>query len=341
MKSPVSILLYSIDIATTPLGLNAAGDLSIEEAETLAFMREEEKLARDVYMEMNGLWQHKIFANIAESEQRHMDSMLKMILLYEQVDPVGENPRGVFTDTFLADLYVRLVDQGAESLVRALHAGAEIEEIDMVDLSNAITETNEDALKRAYSNLLAGSCNHLRSFVSHIVSLEGTYEIKWMNESTFYNCVGNLETMPISDGAFAINSGLNDAWYFPGTTGQGFTITVYPTLQRVFLLWFTFDTVQPETDVSAGLGNAGQRWLAAQGSFEGSVAELELYSMSGGLFDDSESVAEPDFIGSIRLHFENCDSGTVNYLIPAMGLEGEIPIQRIAADNVGRCLLSE
>ena len=268
MKNLFSTLLFSIVTAAIPLSLIAAGDLSVEEAETLAFMREEEKLARDVYMEMNGLWQHRIFANIAESEQRHMDSMLKMILLYEQDDPVNENPHGVFINTVLADMYLQFVDQGAESLLQALHAGAEIEEIDMVDLSHAIAETDEEALQRAYSNLLAGSCNHLRSFVSHIVNMEGSYEIKLMDESAFHDCVGNLETMPVSNGAFAISSGLNYAWYFPGTAGQGFKITVYQTLQRVFLLWFTIDTVQPDTELSSGLGNAGQRRLAAQGSFE-------------------------------------------------------------------------
>ena len=91
MRNILSGLILLV-ASVVPLNVFAAGDLSVDEADTLAFMREEEKLARDVYLLMEELWQHKVFANIAESEQRHMDAMLKMILLYKQDDPVGENP---------------------------------------------------------------------------------------------------------------------------------------------------------------------------------------------------------------------------------------------------------
>jgi hypothetical protein len=36
---------------------------------------------------------------------------------------------------------------------------------------------------------------------------------------------------------FGINAGLNDTWYFPDTSGQGFFITVFPDLGYVSLAW--------------------------------------------------------------------------------------------------------
>ena len=49
---------------------------------------------------------------------------------------------------------------------------------------------------------------------------------------------------------FLINAGLNDAWYFPDTDGQGFFITVFPDLGAVSLAWFTYDTELPPLDAT-------------------------------------------------------------------------------------------
>ncbi|MEJ2400507.1 MAG: DUF2202 domain-containing protein [Xanthomonadales bacterium] len=336
MRSVLNVPVLLL-VACAPIAL-AAGTLSNDESETLRFMREEEKLARDVYREMDALWAPRIFSQIAESEQRHMDALLKMIVLYGLDDPVGANPPGVFENATLAQRYGDLVAQGADSLSGALHAGAEIEEIDLLDLAAAIAETDEDPLQRAYSNLRSATCSHLRSFVSHIINLEGAYVPSYLDDQTFGECVGDLDTVPVGDGRFAINAGLNDMWYYPGTDGQGFSVTVFPGVRKVFLLWFTFDTVPAEPGAVARIGAPGQRWFAAEGPYEGSQAELALYSMSGGLFDDPEVIPGLRHDGRIRLRFENCDSGTVDYDIPSVGLAGRIPIQRANADNVARCL---
>lgn len=337
MKSLAFCLCAFLTLPFSP-PIQAAGTLSDDEAATLLFMREEEKMARDVYLQMNDLWQHQVFVNISESEQRHMEAMLKMIELYGLVDPVGNNPRGVFQDSVLTTRYSEFVSEGAWSLVDAFKVGAEVEEVDMIDLATAIEATDEDPLKRAYSNLLSASCNHLRAFVSHVVSVEGAYEPKYLDDVSYTDCVGEIEDSPVFNGAFSINPGLNDAWYYPGTNGQGFSITVYPGVKRLLLLWFTFDVLPPPAGAVAILGDPGQRWLVAEGTYEGSEAVLEIYSMSGGLFDDPNATPVPYFDGSIHLRFENCDSGIFDYAIPSLGLEGEIPIQRINSNNVARCL---
>jgi hypothetical protein len=52
--------------------------LSAEEINSLNFMREEEKLARDVYNGLARKWEVNIFTNIATSEQTHMDAVLQL-----------------------------------------------------------------------------------------------------------------------------------------------------------------------------------------------------------------------------------------------------------------------
>ena len=141
------------------------------------------------------------------------------------------------------------------------------------------------------------------------------------------------------DWEFSINAGLNDAWYYPVTAGQGFLITVFPDIQQMFVAWFTYDTVRPPDDVTAQLGGPGQRWLTAQGPYDGQVAELTIYVTTGGVFDSAQPQATTDQAGdgSMVIEFRDCESGLVSYNITSLGISGSIPIQRTAKDNVALC----
>jgi len=156
--------------------------LTAEEAATLTFMREEEKLARDVYLYLHEMWGTKVFSNIAASEQNHMDALKKMLDKYGLPDPVGAE--GVFADPHLQDLYDDLVLAGSESLLAAMMVGALIEEVDIEDLELAMAETTKTDLDRVYGNLMSGSENHLRAFVGQIVMLTGEdYEAQWLKQA--------------------------------------------------------------------------------------------------------------------------------------------------------------
>ena len=145
----------------------AATGLSAVEAEDLAYMREEEKLARDVYLTLNEQWNWAVFDNVAASESQHMESVAVLLERYGAADPASGNGTGEFTNPALQSLYDRLIAQGSQSLADALQVGATIEEVDIVDLETRTARTDHPDIAQVYENLLRGSRNHLRAFVSN------------------------------------------------------------------------------------------------------------------------------------------------------------------------------
>jgi len=149
--------------------------LTEAEAVKMLFVREEEKLARDVYIAMSEIWKDPVFANIVVSEQRHMDAVLKLLVKYGIPDPAAGNGIGEFTDPALQDLYDTLVGRGRQSIVDAYLVGVDIEMMDIHDLLEAIAITNDAGLADAhadvvtvYANLKTGSEDHLAAFSSHL-----------------------------------------------------------------------------------------------------------------------------------------------------------------------------
>ena len=158
--------------------------LSAQEIATLEFMREEEKLARDVYLTLNEYWgtQTAVFANIAESEQQHTSTVEFLLDKYDLDDPVVRDEICVFVNPQLQALYDSLVEKGTASMIDGLYVGALIEEKDMQDILAAIEETDERPIILGYSNLLDGSKNHLRAFVDVIEKQGLVYEAQLLEQ---------------------------------------------------------------------------------------------------------------------------------------------------------------
>ncbi len=153
--------------------LPAAVQLTEAEEDHISYMREEEKLARDVYLTLYELWDAEIFANISESEQRHMDAIKRLITRYDLVDPVVNDAIGEFANQDFAALYDELVETGEISLEEALNVGVTIEELDIADLEKAMEETSMRSVRRVFQNLLNGSYNHLDAF-QRAIEADGT-----------------------------------------------------------------------------------------------------------------------------------------------------------------------
>ncbi len=169
-------------------------EISAQEKAGLLFMREEEKLARDVYLTLYDTWSQKIFQNISNSEQTHTDAVLALLQKYDIPDPVGDNGIGVFVDQDLQALNDSLVNTGNTSLISALEVGAAIEEIDILDLEKREAEIvgNED-ITTVYEMLRKGSRNHLRAFVKNLKNQGIDYQPQYLSR-TEYDEIVNSET---------------------------------------------------------------------------------------------------------------------------------------------------
>ena len=163
---PAALAATETGLTLDTLSTDAASVGTLDEAEIagLKFMREEEKLAHDVYVTMFNTWGAQVFANIAESEAEHTAAVLGQIERYEVDDPAEGNPVGVFEDPYLQALYDKLVAMGSVSLIEALKVGALIEETDIVDIREKMEVTDEPSILQVYQNLLCGSYSHLQAF---------------------------------------------------------------------------------------------------------------------------------------------------------------------------------
>lgn len=151
------------------------GELSQDEIDGLPYIVEEEKLARDVYLTLYEQWGLQVFSKVAESEQVHMDAVLGLIEKYNLTAPDTLNQVGVFQNEELQALYNQLVEMGSASLEEALKVGALIEETDIKDLEDWVAQIENEDVKTVYTNLMAGSENHLTAFVGQLERLGVDY----------------------------------------------------------------------------------------------------------------------------------------------------------------------
>lgn len=139
-------------------------DLTPVEIADLQYLREEEKLAHDVYTALYEQWGLRTFSNIAASEQRHTDAVEALLAAYGVEDDVDESALGQFEDDKLQALYDELISRGSESLASAIEVGILVEKVDIADIDEQIANTSNDAILQVYENLRSGSENHLSAF---------------------------------------------------------------------------------------------------------------------------------------------------------------------------------
>lgn len=197
MKSPkLAALVFAAVtvIGCSGNGSNATTPLSQAESDSLTFMREEEKLARDVY---DALGSYGVpFTNIVNSEQNHMDAIGTLLDRYDLDDPAATTAKGEFVDPDLAALYTDLVNQGKPAELAALAVGCEIEELDIRDIDLAKESVDHADIVSTYDNLLLGSRNHLRAFNGKLVSLGGSYAPQFIDRATYDAIVSSPQEKP-------------------------------------------------------------------------------------------------------------------------------------------------
>ncbi len=163
--------------------MSVQADSNIEDGVLL--MREEEKLARDVYLTLYEKWNLRTFGNIAKAEQNHMDAVAYLMEIKGIADPVEYADVGVFTNEEIAGLYNTLVEKGSVSIVEAIKVGALIEDLDISDLEKLLANTTDEDTIRVYENLLAGSEQHMRAFINQLSRYNEKYEPAYISESRY------------------------------------------------------------------------------------------------------------------------------------------------------------
>lgn len=154
-------------------------------ATDLQFLREEEKLARDVYLTLYERWQLATHANIASSEQTHMDRAKATLANFGLPDPVRDDTVGAFVNADLGQLYGDLIARGEQTEVESLRVGATIEDLDLRDIELMKSRTTDASVLATYEALQCGSRNHLRAFTSQLATRGASYTPQYLNQAAY------------------------------------------------------------------------------------------------------------------------------------------------------------
>ncbi len=147
--------------------------ISQTERDGLVLMREEEKLAGDVYAYFYTKYGLRPFTNINKSEVQHSGAVLRLLTYFGIPDP-ALTEAGKFSNPDIQGLYNKLTADGTTA-ENALAVGAFIEEYDIADLRKLIAETQNADIKMVYTNLLNGSYNHIKAFTRVLAGRGVTY----------------------------------------------------------------------------------------------------------------------------------------------------------------------
>lgn len=178
-------VLTAVPVANTATGTI----LTPEERRDLLFMAEEEKMARDVYRAMYRKWKLSQFNSIARSEEQHVASVVGLLQKYSIPDPVTGSEEGRFQDPHITALYRDLISKGSQSSIAAMQVGGLIEEVDILDLENALQVARQPDIRQVYTRIQRGSFNHLRAY-AHALELVGhPYQPSKLSNDSFQSII--------------------------------------------------------------------------------------------------------------------------------------------------------
>lgn len=161
-------------INSTPLS-----DLSFEQKATLAYMWDEERLARDLYLALNELTPSNTLYKIAtKAESKHVEAVEALVKKYDlnilngidfsggyseqALEAINDNE---FITPELTTLYDVLYTKGSQSLQDALEVGCMVEVTDINDLDRDIEVAGDaEDVVMVFENLREGSYSHYWAF---------------------------------------------------------------------------------------------------------------------------------------------------------------------------------
>jgi hypothetical protein len=133
---------------------------------SLAYMYDEERLAKEVYL---AIYQRQPVSQLSKiaskAEGRHIDAVKDLAQRYGVATPYQQ--AGRYQNSHIQSLYNKLYAKGIRSRKDALEVGCIVEVVDVDDLNNYISEAqraNAQDVVQTYNFLLKGSYNHYWAF---------------------------------------------------------------------------------------------------------------------------------------------------------------------------------
>lgn len=198
-------------------------ELTANEIEFLYAVREDEKLARDVYTYFFDKFELSPFSRIAKAEANHIAAVERLFYFYSITYP-AVGPAGEFKDGVRKAYYDNLIEKGVTAL-EAYKATAYLEEKDVADYTKVLETIQNPNVKMVIENLLKGSVNHLKASVRQIYALDGTYTPAFLTQQRFdeiissnnftngnqYKRKGNQNSTNAGNGSFGSRGAVNQS----------------------------------------------------------------------------------------------------------------------------------
>lgn len=148
----------------TDVPAGSLGTPSAQLATELNYLRQEEKLAHDLYVLADSLYGAQQFGNIAQAEVHHGQAINSLLAGYSMADPNAGQAEGVFTDPQIQKTYNELAARIRQSQDEAAQVGILAEKTDIADLKKTIDSSPPAAVKSTLSHLVTASERHLQAF---------------------------------------------------------------------------------------------------------------------------------------------------------------------------------
>jgi len=156
------------------------------------------------------------------------------------------------------------------------------------------------------------------AMVTHAYTMNGSFALT-LTVTDDQNDTG-MATLNVTVSAaapFVIDTAVEGSWFEQGgvSSGQGFFMDYFISIDQLFIAWFTFDINAP-MPMDTPVGASDQRWLTALLSISGDTASGDLNSTSGGLFDTPTPMGQSDkLVGNISIQFTDCANAMVTYTV--------------------------
>lgn len=160
-------------------------ELSNDEVLAILQMREEEKVARDLYNVAATLGFGNVFVNISSAESNHMTAAWALIEKYDLIDPVATDVPGEFLAQAIQDLYDQLKPNFQIDKNTAVVNGSLVEEVDIYDLRALKLLVDNIDINLVFDELEKGSRNHLRGFHQQHVNLGIVYTPQYLTQEEY------------------------------------------------------------------------------------------------------------------------------------------------------------